>query len=103
MLYGADLGWTPINMFLPRKTIEKLMQKLENHMIKYCYYCNNCEFCKANKTRCAELKRMGFWIHNKNVEWWDSRDPLYNKENEKFTVKPLKSNFINGLIDFHSI
>ena len=32
---------------------------------------------------------MGFWTHNKNVKYWDVRDPLYNKQNKNFSIKPL--------------
>ena len=54
MLFGIDLDdltWLPVNMFLDRETVEKLLQKLEKHMINYCYYCSNCRFCKENKIR----------------------------------------------------
>ena len=106
MLFGIDLDdltWLPVNMFLDRETVEKLLQKLEKHMINYCYYFSNCQFCKENKIRRDELKRMGFWTHNKTVKCWNVYDPLYNKKNEKCTVLPLEGNFKNGVISFHRI
>ena len=33
LLYGSDLEWTPINQFLKRKRMEKLLRKLERHAL----------------------------------------------------------------------
>ena len=89
ILYGTDLEYTPINNFCNGKETEKILKTLEKHMVKYCYYCNNCDFCNAYTIRCAEFKKMGFWTHNKNVKYWDVCDPLYNKQNKNFNIKPL--------------
>ena len=69
--------------------MENIFKKLENHMVKYCYYCNDCDFCNAYIIRCAEYKKWGFWTHNNIVTYWDVYDPLYKKKNQKFNIKPL--------------
>ena len=106
LLFGIDINeflWFPYNMFLSRDTLKKLVEKLEVHVSKNCFYCSNCQFCKEMKIRRDELKRMGFWSYNKNVKYWNVYDPLYNRENEKFYILPLNSNFKNGVLDFHNI
>ena len=92
LLYGSDLEYTLINQFCSRKYMENILKKLENHMVKYCYYINDCEFCNAYIVCCAEFKKIGFWTHNKYVKCWDVYDPLYNKQNKKFSIKPLPLN-----------
>ena len=89
ILYGNHLEYTPINNFCNRKDTENILKRLEKHMVKYCYYCNNCDFCNTYTIRCAEFKKMGFWTHNKNVKYWDFCDPLYNKQIKNFNIKPL--------------
>ena len=76
ILYDPDCECElkPINNFYRRKTVEK-------HLKKYCYYCNDCEFCNAYLVRRAEMKRMGFWTHNKDAKFWDVYDPLWHKDN----------------------
>ena len=44
MVYGSDLEYTPINLFRKRSDVEKLPMKIEKHLQKYCYYCNDCDF-----------------------------------------------------------
>ena len=48
MLFGIDVNefWLPYNMFLDRDTLKKLVEKLEVHVSKNCFYCSNCQFCK---------------------------------------------------------
>ena len=55
ILYGTDLEYTPINNFCNRKDTEKILERLEKHMVKYCYYCNNCDFCNAYTIHHAEF------------------------------------------------
>ena len=64
ILYGCDLDYGPINQYCNRTFLENIFKKLENHLVKYCYYCNDCDFCNAYVIRCVEYKRMGFWTHN---------------------------------------
>ena len=45
MLYGSHLEYTLINLFQKRNDLEKLLLKIEKHLQKYCYYCNDCDFC----------------------------------------------------------
>ena len=61
LLYGTDLKWKPVNRFLNRQDTEQILQKLEKHMRKYCYYCNDCDYCTAYIVRCTEFfKKMAF-------------------------------------------
>ena len=106
LLFGIDINeffWLPINIFLERDTLKKLVEKLEIHVSKSCFYCSNCQFCKEMNIRRDELKRMGFWSHNRSIKYWNVYDPLYNKKNEKFYIKPLKSDFKNGVFPMHRI
>ena len=83
LLFGINVNeflWLPY-MFLARDTLNKLVEKLEVHVSKNCFYCSNCQFCKEMKIRRDELKRMGFWSHNRNIKYWNVYDPLHNKEN----------------------
>ena len=81
-----------INNFYKRKDFEKLLTDIEDHLKKYCYYCNGCEFCNAYTLCHAEMKRMGFWSHNRDKKFWDVYDPLWDSDNDKFTLKPLPNN-----------
>ena len=106
LLFGIDVNeflWLPYNMFLARDTLKKLVEKLDVHVSKNCFYCINCQFCKEMNIRRDELKRMGFWSYNRHVKYWNVYDPQYNKENEKFYIKPLDGDFKNGVLDFHRI
>ena len=38
------------------------------------------------------MKRMGFWTHNKDIKFRDVYDPLWHKDNVKFTIKTLSNN-----------
>ena len=55
-----------INQFFKREHVENLLGYIEKHFKKYCYYCNDCEFCNAYTLRHVEMKRMKFWSHNKD-------------------------------------
>ena len=106
LLFGIDVNeflWLPHNMSLARDTLKKLVEKLEVHVSKNCFYCSNCQFCKEMNICRDELKRMGFWSYNRHVKYWNVYDPLYNKENEKFYIKSLDDDFKNGVLDFHRI
>ena len=98
ILYGPDFKsefrseFKVINHFHRRETVEKLLKILENHLKKYCYYCNECEFCDAYTVRHSEMKRMGFWTHNKDIKFWDVYGLLWHKDNVKFTIKTLPNN-----------
>ena len=100
ILYGPDCEpdddgrhLKTINNFYKRETVKKFLNNIENHLKKYCYYCNDCEFCNAYVLRRAEMKRMGFWTHNKHMKFWDVYDPLWHRDNVKFTLKPLPNDF----------
>ena len=96
ILYGSDCKpddegriLKTVNQFLKREHVENLLSDIENHLKKYCYYCKNCEFCNAYLVRRAEMKKMGFWTHNKHIKFWDVYDPLWHRDNVKFTLKTL--------------
>ena len=59
ILYGTDLEYTPIN-FCNRKDTENILKRLEKHMVKYCYYCNDCDFCNTYTIHCAEFKMLRY-------------------------------------------
>ena len=94
ILYGPDCEseFKPINHFYKRETVEKLLKRLEKHLKKYWYYCNDREFCDAYTIHRSEMKRMGFWTHNKDTKFWNVYDPLCHKDNVKFTIKTLPNN-----------
>ena len=68
ILYGPDCEpdddghhLKTINNFYKMETVERFPNDIENHLKKYCYYCNDCEFCNAYVLRHAEMTRMGSW------------------------------------------
>ena len=57
ILYGSDLEYTPIN-FCNRKDTENILKRLEKHMVKHCYYCNDCDSCNGYTICHAEFKML---------------------------------------------
>ena len=79
-----------INYFAERQSVKNALNDAEIALMKVCYYCKNCKKCKRFCSIKTELEENCFFTFNKQIKYWDIRDPTFSKTNREFEVKPIR-------------
>ena len=67
-----------INYFEERLSVKKVLKDAEIDVIKKYYYCKSCKKCDKFYSVKSELEKMGFFTFNKQIKYWDVKDPEFN-------------------------
>ena len=78
-----------VNYLSNRQDLHLKRKVLEQKVIKYCYYCHRCINCIKFQTHLNVLSRNGFYTFNKDIAYWNVRDPEFNAKNFVYEIKPL--------------
>ena len=85
------LNWLKImNVISYLAERQSALNDAEIALTKVCYYCKNCKKCKRFYSIKTELEKKGFFTFNKQIKYWNVRDPESNKTNRKFEVRPIR-------------
>ena len=79
-----------INYFAERQSVKNALNDAEIALMKVCYYCKNCKKCKRFCSIKTKLEKKGFFTINKQIKYWDIRDPGFNETNREFEVRPIR-------------
>ena len=79
----------PINYLNTRQDIHRILQFLGLRIVKTCGYRGRCYFCNRYCIQYNELTKKGFYSFQKDVIYWDVRNPEFNSKNEIYKVAPV--------------
>ena len=75
-----------ISYFDCRQSVKTLLNSEEMRIIKNCYYCKKCKQCERFYAIKSEFEKKAFSTFNKNIRYWDVKDPIFNEESKKFRI-----------------
>ena len=79
----------PVNYMSNRQDIYRSIKLLEQKVVSICRYCQRCYNCIKFHTHHNELSKNSFHTFNKNVIYWDVRDPDFNPKNSTYEIRPV--------------
>ena len=79
-----------INDFEEKQSVKKVLRDAEIDVIKKYYYCKSCKKYDKFYSVKSDLEKMGFFTFNKQIKYWDVKDPEFHQSNRNFEVRPIR-------------